>query len=529
MNCARVAPTFIIFSAIVFLMESVAPATGQPYEPAITEHSQPNFRKPHLPPGPRVRTIIPNQVVIKVAEQYLRSSGHIEGRNKALTDVGEALRKQFKAEFVFTSPNRRLILMRLPPGLSHTSVRDTLLNDARITYVTPDYELTLHTHTLPPPTTDWLWTNHFPTTEFGPPYTSYSYLWGLEKIGMKDAWGLIDYASPGVIVVILDRAIDYGHPDLVGNNSGGISYCNSAPTGIEMEHGTGVAGILAARGDNNGTFSSDNTRFFVGVSKRANFKGVRISCPYPSIGSAILGIDYALQQNARVINMSWGLYGWDLTDPLVSELKQAIIDGMNSTLFVASAGNELRNIVACQQPTIFPQMFHLDNLIVVAATNPSDTLWVEQQPIGDPCLPDNRADNPNRPMGVPLVRGSNFGATVIDIGAPGEFIFSVLPRLQFDSKELFWGYVSFTDGTSNAAPLVTGCAALLQTRRLALTSSTFAPQEMKTILMNTGDSLPATEAGKVASGKRLNCYRALQQVQQPDVTPPGSPNNLRIQ
>jgi hypothetical protein len=518
----------VIFSAIVFTMGSVAPATGQPQEPATTEHSQPKVRKPQLPPSPAVRKVIPNEVVIKVTEQYLSSRDHIEGRNKALTDVAEALRKQFGAESIIANPKRRVLLMRLPPGVTHENVRKTLLNDTRIDYVMPNYELTPHGHTLPPPTTDWLWKTHPPPGELPSPFPSdSSYLWGLEKIGMKQAWGLLDNNWSQVVVAILDRSVDSGHLDLVDSYTGGVSYCGSLPTGFDMEHGTSVAGILGARGDN-GSLSTDNTKFFVGVNKVANFKAVTIACPLLDITRATWGIDYAVQQNARVINMSWGLYGWDEMNQLVVEFKQAIMAGTN-TLFVSSAGNEVRDY-GCPQPplpTVFPQMFHLDNLIVVAATNPSDTLWVDQPPIGNPCLPENRADNPNRPVGVPLVHGSNFGSTVVDIGAPGEGIFSVLPRLQFQPSEgPFWGYVSFTSGTSNSAPLVAGCAALIQTRRLGLGLPVFSPHELKTFLMNTGDALPVAEAGKVASGKRLNCHSALQQIQ--GNGPPSAPANLSV-
>jgi subtilisin family serine protease len=229
---------------------------------------------------------------------------------------------------------------------------------------------------------------------------------------------------------------------------------------------------------------------------------IKIACPEPNIVDAIAGITYAVSHGARVINGSWGLYGIAANDPYVVALKNAIQAGSSTTLYVASAGNEHRSFEACASPTMWPQMFHLDNLIIVAATNPYDDLWVRTPKTGtNPCNPNNFPD------------ASNYGPGFVHLAAPGENLWSVLPGSQIgNTGNPIIDFVSVASGTSGAAPLVAGCAALLQSRQLSINPAfPFSPSQLKSILMTSGTSISALN-NKVASGKRLNCYQALQSV-----------------
>ncbi len=120
---------------------------------------------------------------------------------------------------------------------------------------------------------------------------------------------------------------------------------------------------------------------------------------------------------------------------------------------------------------MYPAAYDLDVIVSVASTDRNDNLSVFTS------------------------GASNYGLTSVDLGAPGSAILSTIPNN---------GYAAYS-GTSMASPHVAGAAALLWSVNPDIT-----PLEMKAILMETGDSLPALE-GKTVSGKRLNLARALEE------------------
>jgi hypothetical protein len=488
-------PVFVAgLATMILVLERPVPLTAQPSEPAVTEPSQPKLKRLPRPTAPNEAKVIPGEVVVKYKDQFLPRKHAVEQRDKALKDAGKILSKRFHAEIIATYPKFGWVRIQLPPGLSFKSAVDSLMKDEQIEYARPNYEITLHTHTTPPPPDDWLWTTHFESV-YPAPYPSYSHLWGLDKIGMEQAWSLSNSQIGGVVIAILDTGIDYDHPDILENYLSRISYCISSPSARDVDgHGTFVAGIIAARG-NNGSSLTDE-KFFVGVNQTATLMVIKIACGPPNIIDAINAVNYAVSHGATVINGSWGFYGLLETDPYVIQLKNEIMAGTNTTLYVASAGNEGRNFDACSAPTIWPQMFNLPNLIVVAATNPDDYLWVTPR-IGlpPPCQP---------------YPASNYGASIVHLAAPGENIWGLVSESTYTGNPI-QDFIIVADGTSAAAPFVTGCAALLQSRQLQMHPlSPFTPQQLKSTLMDKGDPMPVT--GQVASGNRLNCLHALEAV-----------------
>lgn len=91
---------------------------------------------------------------------------------------------------------------------------------------------------------------------------------------------------------------------------------------------------------------------------------------------------------------------------------------------------------------------------------------------------------------------SNYGATSVDVGAPGVHILSTYSG----------GAYAYLDGTSMAAPHVTGIAALLWSFQPTLSIA-----QIKNAILETGDDV-ASLVGKTATGKRVNAYNALQSV-----------------
>ena len=137
----------------------------------------------------------------------------------------------------------------------------------------------------------------------------------------------------------------------------------------------------------------------------------------------IRAMEYIIDKNIRVSNNSWGggSYSQALYDAI--EASQAV-----GHIFVASAGNDCQ--LTDQEPH-YPSTYDLPNIISVAATDNDDN----------------------------LTDFSNFGPASIDLGAPGESIYST---------SLLGRYTS-ASGTSMAAPHVTGVVALLMSRRPDLT------------------------------------------------------------
>jgi len=505
-------------STIIFLLlQGPAYSIAEPSDYSIVQPvDQPQPKRLPRQVAPKEAKIIPGEVIIKYKDQVLPSIHNLQERDHFLTKAGRTLSKQFNSETIATYPESGWVRIKVPPGVSTDTVIKTLSKDKNIEYARPNYAITLHAHITPPPT-DYLWTNHFDPI-YGMPYANYAYLWGLDKIGMQQGWTLSNSQGGGVVIAILDTGIDYAHPDLVDNYLSGKKFCGSSVMDSDG-HGTYVAGIIGARGNNwvSGSNSLTDMKFFVGVNRIANVMALKIDCPEPNITDAIDAINYAVAHGAAVINGSWGLYGLLETDSTVVDLKNAITAATNTTLYVASAGNEDRNFDNCSSPTMWPQMFALDNLIVVAATDPSDSLWFDPPKSGsNPCPPTNKS------------AASNYGQNFVHLAAPGENIWSTQPRAQYvNTGHPLTDIPLVASGTSSSAPFVAGCAALLQARQLSLNpASPFSPNQLKSTLMTTGTPSSALNQ-KVAGGKRLNCYQALQSVQDPN-NPPGPPMGLQV-
>ena len=507
MYCAFVALTVILASLF-----DPRTSTSQPVEPNTP--SQVRRLPRHAPPKePRV---VFGEIIIKANDTLIPQTMNAEQRNRVLQNLAETFKTRFGSETLATYPELGWVRIKVPPGLSTGPVMNTLSQESGIEYAVPNYAITLHAHVTAPPS-DYLWVTHF-ESYYPAPYPNFSHLWGLDKIGMQQAWTLTNTQGGSVIIAILDTGLDNEHPDISPNYNSGKVYCGSGIMDTDG-HGTFVAGLIGARGDNwSAPLGSPNDKqFFVGVNRIAKLMAIKIACPEPSIVDAIAGINYAITNGASVINGSWGLYGLAENNPYVVALKNAIQAGINKTLYVASAGNEDRSFDSCSSPTMWPQMFHLDNLIVVAATNPSDGLWVRTARTGpDPCQPTN------------MPEASNYGQGFVHLAAPGENLWSILPRSQTtNSGNPIIDLVSVASGTSGAAPLVAGCAALVQSRQLSINpGSAFTPSQLKSILMTSGTSIGLLSQ-KVAGSKRLNCFQALQSLT--NSAPPTSPTNLRVQ
>ncbi|MGA2092683.1 MAG: S8 family serine peptidase [Sedimentisphaerales bacterium] len=282
--------------------------------------------------------------------------------------------------------------------------------------------------------------------------------------------------SSSIIVAVTDTGVDYTHPDLTANmwsdanGSHGYDFVNNDSDPMDDEgHGTHVSGTIGAVGNNGIGVAGVNWHTRIMAVKFLDATGSG------STSNAVATIQYAIANGAKVINASWGGYGFSQTlyDTIAAARDAGII-------FVAAAGNESNNN---DSTPAYPASFNLANIISVMATTNTDA----------------------------SASYSNYGLTTVDLGAPGGSGFG-------DSTDilstLLGGGYGYKAGTSMASPHVAGACALLLSIDPTLTYS-----QVKQILMDTvNNTLP----GLCASGGRLNLAAAVQEAAV-DSTPP-TPN-----
>ncbi|MGM0843738.1 MAG: S8 family serine peptidase [Bacillota bacterium] len=217
----------------------------------------------------------------------------------------------------------------------------------------------------------------------------------------------ISTGKNAVTIAVIDSGIDMNHPDLKPNLLPGINIVDPARNPIADLHGTHVAGIIAAA-ENNGIGGK-------GVNPHAKilpidvFNGSELAYDY-AIAEGIL---HAIENNAKVINMSLGSY---YPSPIIEEAVQDAIE--YGITVVAAAGNS-----GTIQPE-YPGAF--DGVISVGAVDSSNQ----------------------------LTAFSTYGPSV-DVVAPGENIYST--AYTGEKKSTF----RQLSGTSMASPMVAGAASLL--------------------------------------------------------------------
>ena len=262
----------------------------------------------------------------------------------------------------------------------------------------------------------------------------------------------------GVIIAVLDTGVELTHPDIKNKIvSPGKDFVNGDnDASDDLWHGTHVAGIAAAE--------TNNELGIAGVAwDCAVLPGKIIDASGEGdYGALILAIYWAVDQGAKVINLSLG--GEERDDDLLAALKDAY---ERNVVIVAAAGNE-------GGPVLYPAAYDR-YCLAVAATDYND----------------NRADF------------SNMGPE-IDVAAPGIDVLSLYPT--WDTPAGFAPY-AYANGTSMATPHVAGLAALLKSLKPWLTAG-----EVMNIIRYSADDVNADgfpgRDDQIGFG-RINAERAL--------------------
>lgn len=300
----------------------------------------------------------------------------------------------------------------------------------------------------------------------------YRFQWGLTRVGAPASWKALEAPSapqrvPGdtITVCVADSGVDVTQPDLAQNLHPSIGYNaikKNANVSDGLKHGTHVAGIIAAI-DNNGLAVAGVGADYVQVltCKFLNDQG------YGYASDAVACIDYCLENGADIITNSWS-GGED--NPALRDAIQHSLD--KDVLFVVAAGNTGSNL---DLDTAYPASYSKEfpNMLVVASTDYKDS----------------------------MSNFSNYGQNTVHLGAPGEWILSLVPNND----------TAYYSGTSMAAPLVAGTAAIVQ----AAAGGKLTAKQLKDIILMSVEPLPSLQ-GKVASGGILRADKAVQAaVQQP--------------
>jgi len=361
----------------------------------------------------------------------------------------------------------RLHVVQLEQGVS---VQDALLHyrqNPSVLYAEPDYIVRAFT-TPNDPQFGAQWSLHNTGQNGGTPGAD---------IHATQAWALTT-GSPSVVVAVLDTGIDYTHSDLAANvwtSSSGFSgtdqngnpiQCGAGSHGLNVVygncdpfddngHGSHVAGIIGAVGNNGGGVSGVNWGVQILPCKFLNADGGG------DTSWAIRCLDVVKQLrdsgvNIVATNNSWG--GGDFSQALMDAISAQMQDGI---LFVAAAGNDFSDN---DLMPAFPASMALPNVISVAATDRNDAV-------------------------VPF---SNTGRRTVHLGAPGAEILSTTPNNTY----------SVFSGTSMAAPHVTGVTALLKAQ-----DPSRDWRAIKNLILAGGDSVSALTDS--ITQKRLNAFGAL--------------------
>lgn len=401
-------------------------------------------------------------------------------------DTPEGIHKSDAGEFLH---------IKLPAGVSVAEAMAAMAKDERVAFAEPN-----NTYGLPD-VIEGETPQAQPQAEGITNDPKASRLFGLHNTGQTggkddadidapEAWTIHtgrDQKDGGTLLAVIDTGIDYNHPDLKDNvwtNPGEIAgngidddgngviddihgYNAYADNGDPLDghsHGSHCMGTIAAQGNNG--------EGVVGVNHDANVMGVKIfsDSGRTSAAAIIRGIQYSTKMGARITSNSWG--GGRANEGIKSAFAES------PAMHLMAAGNSGTDNDSRPH---YPSSYELDNIIAVAATDHNDG----------------------------KASFSCYGATSVDIGAPGKDILSTVNG---------GGYKSYS-GTSMATPHVAGAALLVADANPGISNA-----DLRERLLGTADKVASMD-GKVVTGGRLNVNAAIQPAEN-DQLAPALPNDF---
>ena len=352
----------------------------------------------------------------------------VKYRESSATQQALHYRSMWRMDHVRTFKKSGIRKVRLPEAMTVAQAVALYRSDPDVVFAEPNYRYRL---------------------QAVPDDTNLSRLWGLVNTGQTVngtagtadadmdadlAWDL-ETGSADIVVAVVDSGVDLSHPDLAANIWTNLD--EIADNGIDDDnndyvddvngwdfadddnhpndptdnygHGTHVAGIIGAVGD--------NTTGIVGVNWRVSIMPLRFitAADYGTTADAIAAIEYATDNGADIVNLSWG--GPGESAGLKNVIDAAGAEGVLVVCAAGNAGNHLDDV-----PT-YPASFNSANILSVAASNADD----------DPAW------------------FTNFSDSQVDVAAPGSNVYSTIPDRQILSSEDFEDLGAWTFGGVGSA------------------------------------------------------------------------------
>ncbi len=289
--------------------------------------------------------------------------------------------------------------------------------------------------------------------------------WYFDECAIFDAWE-VTMGSDNIVVAIIDDGFDLNHAELKGKVTKPYNavYHSSNVTPSPSGHGTHVAATAVGHADNNTGIA--------GVAPKCKFMPIQVGDAQGNMAtSAILdGVIYAINNGADVVNMSLGMaFG-----PFVQFAPLYIQKNFRANMFLQEerVWNHLFNIARQHNVTF-----------VLAGGNENCLIGMD---------PMQRSPNTIKVSAVQPDKQKAFFSNYGDmstVSAPGVRIYNAIPGDRY----------TFMDGTSMAAPIVTGGCALLKSKDTNLTVT-----ELAQILRQTGVSSPSDVGPIVNFARALN-------------------------
>ncbi len=373
-----------------------------------------------------------------------------------------------------------LVLVRHQPDLPQAAAVSRLREDAAVEFAEPN----------------WVYTHQETSND---PYYTNNFLWGMYGASTSPAnqygsnaaaaWEDNKTGSATVYVGVIDEGIQFNHPDLDGqvwtnpfdpadgvdNDMNGYvddihgwdfagndnTIYDGGKSGRADDHGTHVSGTIGGKGRNGQGVAGVNWNVTIISAKFLGRNG-------GTTANAVKAVDYITNLKTRhylnivATNNSWGGGGF-------SKALQDAIERANKAdiLFVAAAGNGGQDGVGDNNDATpnYPSNYENANVIAVAAIT----------------INGSKASF------------SNFGATTVDIGAPGSGIWSTTALDTYSSYS----------GTSMATPHVTGACALYASVHSGATAA-----QIKAAILSSAMPTPSLK-DKCVTGGRLDVYAAV--------------------